>query len=289
MPCYHPIPASQDKPGEPIKLHPALGEANLQVPCGTCLGCKTNRATQWGIRAMHEAAFYEHNCFLTLTLNDEAYGRHPELDKQRLSDFLRALRQKRNRDRDPHISSDPALPLRYLACGEYGDQTRRPHYHLCLFNCAFNDQHRVGKRLFESDLLTQLWPEGQNRIGELTVASASYVAQYTLKKIGVTHCDADGVILAAPFLAVSLKPALGTRWIEKYKRDMTHGYLVNDGHKAAIPRTYRNKLKEIDKPLSEHVDHQVYQARKPASQRDNLTAAEIIHHRSKQLRENRSL
>lgn len=292
MPCYHPIPASQERPGQPLRLWPPIGEATLQIPCGKCLGCKTSRATAWSIRAMHEASAYKDNCFLTLTYNDEAVPPNGELDRPALQRFLKRLRK--NSKRNSNILTDRTHPIRYLGCGEYGDQTQRPHYHLCLFNCDFADRHKVSKYLDESDTANTLWSEnkvplGATRVGQLTAASATYVAQYTLKKLGVTHCDKDGVVLKPPFLAVSLKPGIGTQWINKYKKDLSHGYIIRDGHKTAIPRTYRKKLHETDKPLAEQVDWKVYEARKPAHQRDDLTAAEVIHTARKRLAEKRTL
>ncbi|WNK13053.1 MAG: replication initiator protein [Microvirus sp.] len=239
--CYHPIPAYQDLPGTDVRLWPHLGEANMQLPCGNCLGCKTSHATEWARRAEHEASMWEHNCFLTLTYDEQHLSKEATLEPTDLQKFIKRLRTSRDRG-NIALRSDRSGSMRYLASGEYGEGTRRPHYHVCLFNCGFADSYTVAKDLKESPTLLNLWKLGGHRLGELTPASANYVAQYTVKKQAGPACNTDGVLIQAPFLRMSLKPAIGTRWIEKNKRDLQHGYLVNNGTKGRIPRQYRKKL-----------------------------------------------
>lgn len=248
MACYYPTPALHDPASGATTLWPPVGDANTELPCGTCIGCKTDRALDWARRAQHEASCWPHNSFLTLTYRDEELP-SDGLVPQHLQAFIKRLRQR-------HYRADRGLlrvagQLRYLACGEYGDQTQRPHYHLCLFNCGFADTYRVAADLYESPLLNELWPYGNHRLGELTPASANYVAQYTLKKIGATMCDADGVVIPSPFLRASTKPAIGAFWLSKFYRDVTHGYLVYDGTPGRVPRTYIRWLEKHQPQLAE--------------------------------------
>jgi hypothetical protein len=285
MPCYHPIPAHQDQPGTDVRLWPPVGTATMQLPCGNCLGCKTARATDWARRAEHEASMWEHNCFATLTYDDKHLPKEAHLEPLELTLFIKRLRQAARRAH-PAIAHRSGSSLRYLAAGEYGEHTARPHYHLLLFNCGFNDKYQVAKGLYESPALATLWTLGGHRLGELTGASANYVAQYTLKKQGAADCDANGVVRPAPFNRMSLKPAIGTKWIEKNKTDLTHGYIVTNGTKGRIPRTYKNILRKIDPQLADRADQ--FSAKQPR-RRDNLDAAEHIHRRRKELAESRHL
>jgi len=256
-----------------VDLWPPLGHANLNLPCGSCLGCRTDRATDWARRSEHEASQWKHNSFLTLTYSDEKVPSDGALQPQQLRDFIKRLRRYRDYP-DSVLLSDRSASLRYLACGEYGEQRGRPHYHILLFNGGFSDTYEVAKHLMESPALGKLWPYGQHRIGTLTGASAAYVAQYSVKKMGTTFTNKHGEILRPPFLRMSLKPAIGTKWINKNKNDLQHGYLVTDGTKGRIPRAYKQKLKQLDPGLAEQIQ---YMAGKHTRSEHNLEAAELIH------------
>lgn len=291
MACYHPIPAYHDPPRKP-KLWPPLGTANLAIPCSKCIGCRTDRATQWAHRCAHEAKSFTQNIFLTLTYADEHLPQDWHLQPRHLQLFTKRLRKHAARA-SSHIIRDRNYGIRYFACGEYGDQNQRPHYHALLFNCGLTDHRRVGKDLYESETINQLWPYGQHRFGPATAAAASYIAQYSLKKQGAGDHDPDGVWRPAPFLRMSLKPAIGNQWLHDNYNDLTHGYLVANGQRKAIPRTYLTKLKQHQPQLTEEIDKtkQQHRIRNPT---DNNTperkeAAERIHTRLKQLNDRRHL
>lgn len=253
MPCAHPTPAAWDRLAGTIQLWPPVGEANIQLPCGTCILCKKSRALEWARRAQDEASTWEHNSFLTLTYDARHLPYDSFLEPTHLQAFIKRLRAHHTRA-NPALLRAPGSRLRYLACGEYGETNARPHYHLCLFNCDFADSYLVGSQLKESPLVAKLWPKGGHRIGTLTGASANYVAQYTLKKIGSDadqQVTADGAIRPAPFIRASLKPFIGATWIEKFHRDVTHGYLITDGHKVPVPRAYQRWLRDATPELAE--------------------------------------
>ena len=312
MACYHPIPALQEGSGQP-KLWPLRDNtgrptANLALPCGTCLGCKSARATQWAHRCSHEASRTPYNTFLTLTYDDKHLPTEGYLDARALTLFIKRLRQRRTRDSGT-IRSDSGTNIRYFACGEYGTQTERPHYHALLFNCAFPKTEKVGKDLYATDILRELWPYGDHRFGDATPAAANYIAQYSLKKqrasykwrdsdggyMGHAYIDEDGVehLKPPPFLRMSLKPAIGTEWLKEYATDLQHGYLVENGRKFPIPRTYKQKLRELYPHLAEDIDIRSAKHRQELPQEtDHIArrqATEAIHKRYKELTENRNL
>lgn len=288
MPCYHPIPAFQDTVGGGVTLHPPIGDTNLQLPCGTCIGCRTSHATSWARRAQHEASMWEHNTFLTLTYDDANLPSDGGLRPDDLTLFIKRLRahharvfsaqkkiRKKYRGMAHHILRSRVGGLRYLGSGEYGETYGRPHYHLILFNCGFADVTLVGKDLYESKLVKKLWTYGTHKIGTVTGASANYVAQYTLKNVGLIAVTPDGEILEDPFFRVSTRPAIGTKFITKYKNDLGQGYLVAEGTKQRIPRAYMKILHNLDPHFCEQVAFRAQQ--RPRIER-NLEAAEEIHH-----------
>lgn len=298
MACYHPIPAYQDTPGGPVKLWPQLGTATTKLPCGNCIGCKTDHAADWARRAVHEASQWDNKCFLTLTYDDDHLPRRGEdasLEGADLQKFLKRLRKvlegnvrRGTPGPPPTIAHIPDGGLRYLACGEYGDKTKRPHFHALLFNCAFTDHKQVGTDLYESETLAKIWQEGGHKIGTVTGASANYIAQYTLKKMASRRVDNAGRRnkLAQPFLRASTKPPLGQEWLKKYKTDLQHGYLVTDGRKNRIPRATKKQLAKLDPQLAEQA---TYLAGNHTRTKHDLQAAEIIHHAKATITQRRNL
>jgi len=98
-----------------------------------------------------------------------------------------------------------SLGYRYFGCGEYGDQTWRPHYHLILFGIAPGASQA---------LLTARWPYGyvQTAPDAPTAAAAAYIASYTVKKLtnGKDDYVLDQLAGRAPeFARMSRRPAIG--------------------------------------------------------------------------------
>lgn len=78
---------------------------------------------------------------------------------------------------------------KYLAAGEYGTQTSRPHYHAIVFglpvdvsNLKYYGIGSNGDTLWTNEELTKVWGKGQVIIGSVTFKSVSYVVRYTIKK-----------------------------------------------------------------------------------------------------------
>lgn len=276
MACYLPIRAWRQKPSGPITIGAAPQGAPYiyDLPCGACLGCLQAHANTWALRARHEASGWRRNTFLNLTYNDEELPAEGHLDREQLQRFIKRLRRARHR-----LDSIPTGNIRYLACGEYGEQNQRPHYHLLLFNCGFNDCRKVGVDLWESELLNELWtqdkrPLGHHRMGEATPGGAAgYIAKYTLKRYTNNNgwdleprrqghrrtgqINPEGVWRPAPFLRMSLRPAIGNDWLARYHTDLTYGYLEADARKHPIPRYYRKVLARDNPTLLEEINRRM--------------------------------
>lgn len=259
MACNYPLTVYQDRDGGPVSFFERAGMDQLSVPCGRCAGCRLGRAQAWALRCQHEASLHDENCFLTLTYDDEempvvARGEvtprrffstgvgtlhYPHVQK-----FIRSLRKE-------------VAPKRFsfLCAGEYGERTNRPHYHVLLFGHRFErslDFSRAGVpgRLGESPALGKWWPYGNHFVGELTVQSASYVSQYCLKKVygraavefyDVVDVDTGEVLgrRVPEFLRMSLRPAIGRKWYEKFSSDVFPvDYAVSSGVRSRVPRYY---------------------------------------------------
>lgn len=192
---------------------------------------------------MHEASLYESNAFITLTY--DTMPRFGSLDKRAFPLFMKRLRK--------------ALPegqrVRYFACGEYGTESGRPHYHALLFGTDFPDKvswtTRGGVQVFRSKALESLWTEGLSEIGSVTFESAAYVARYVVKKrTGDTGdhyvaCEADtGEVgnRVPEFCLMSRRPGIGAGWLSKFAGDVyPEGSVLVRGKLCKSPRYYDTK------------------------------------------------
>lgn len=199
------------------------------------------------------------NSFVTLTYDDQHLPTNYSVDVRELQLFMKRLRK-----------SLPGRKIRFFACGEYGDQTLRPHYHLLIFNYDFPDKKlhsvRSGHRIYKSDQLNKLWPSGQlNEIGNLDYASAAYVARYNMKKVNGDLADdhytrvspVDGNIyrVQPEFLVMSRRPGIGQTWFNKFGSDaFPSDFLIFEGRKHKPPAFYLKQLTEDprDRLLSQH-------------------------------------
>lgn len=228
-------------PGVPqgIRFKQTPGWDTIYVPCGKCEGCRADQAKMWAIRCYHEASLYNKNCFLTLTYDDDHLPPDGKIHKEHLQKFFRALRDRGHK-------------IRYFACGEYGELTRRPHYHAIVFGEDFKDGHieqigrtttatkySTGEGTYVSPILRQCWVDasppgpptsrGYVQAAEINMATICYVCGYTAKKIG----DPD------VFTLMSRRPGIGHRWLDCFKDDLLKTNSVTiEGKEYAVPPRY---------------------------------------------------
>lgn len=209
--------------------------ASFQLPCGKCLECRLDYARQWAIRCVHEAQMHEKNCFITLTY-DDAHLASPKLIYSDFQNFMKRLRRTQND------------PIGVFVTGEYGDKTKRPHWHAILFNYDFSDRKALrtnerGDRIYTSCTLDKIWQKGMAEIGSVTFESAGYCARYAAKKLCHGR-DSDHDY--QPISKKSSKHAIGKKWLEKFWPDVfkTGLLVLADGSTSSIPRYYERWLKE---------------------------------------------
>lgn len=248
MRCMRPIKAGQDANGNIIynTKSNTPGLLPFEFECRKCLPCRLNLAREKAIRAVHEAKMHEGNIFLTLTYNDDnlVSDRLQYIDFQL---FVKRLREKVTRGIQTKEVRD-ALYIPYMVTGEYGELTKRPHWHALLFNYFPSDYKYkyttdLGHKVYESETLEKLWQKGNIEFGEVTMESAGYVARYAAKKL-VHGNDQDHDY--HPIHKVSSRRAIGRSWIESYwKHTFDNGFVVDPtGNKLKIPRYYVDWLKK---------------------------------------------
>lgn len=240
---HHPLNKA-DEPPWPVE--------HLLFPCGACMGCRLTKKREWVIRATHEMQMHDKTAFVTLTYAPEYLPAGGTLSPRDLSLFLKRYRFE---------LSKYGRKVRYLACGEYGDKTLRPHYHLLLFGGfppdATLSRTRDGVDLYKSDILSNAWNLG---LIDLSLAEShkvpKYIAGYITKKaIGVDQqkyqrvdpCTGEIYEVHPEFQRQSTKPGLGESWYAKYG-DHSHKLdsIVLAGREVPMPRYYDRLLEKKD-------------------------------------------
>lgn len=232
-----------------FNVHNAFVDRPVELPCGKCVGCVQDKAQGWAIRCVHESMFHVQNCFITLTYRDPP----PEkLSKEHVQDFIRSMR-------------DAGIKLRYFVCGEYGEKTRRPHYHMIVFGHDFRDGSiRAGmgpispNEYYVNPMIDKFWGHGNCMIGPAEPGSIFYTTGYALKNFGDAEC----------FHLASRRPFIGAEWLAKYYDDLVRCNCVTiDGNKHSIPAAYLRRMEYAG-------DFDVLRDRRRAHA-ENLTPEEI--------------
>jgi hypothetical protein len=245
MRCSRPLKASLDNAGDVTynsrKAIPGL--VPFEIECRKCIPCRLNIAREKAIRCVHEAEMHEGNIFLTLTYNEESLE-SPWLDYKHFQDFMKRLREKHGRS---HFGKTGGIS--YMVTGEYGELTKRPHWHAIIFNYWPKDSelwrtNDLGHKIYISEEISGLWKKGHIEFGTVTMESAGYVARYAAKKL--VH-GKDGEHDYDPIHKTSSRRAIGRSWIEKYwKQTFENGFVVSkeNGQEMKIPRYYKDWLKK---------------------------------------------
>src|SRR3954449_8205389 len=119
MPCYCPQSAYRTSSGGVTFCRSgSLSGEKFSLPCGQCIGCRLERSRQWAMRCVHENKMHPRSSFVTLTYDDKNIPPAGSLSKRDFQLFMKRLRKSQSN------------PLRFFACGEYGETTHRPHYHV---------------------------------------------------------------------------------------------------------------------------------------------------------------
>lgn len=217
-----------------------LQDKIITIPCGKCEQCQISKANEWATRAYLESKQWEKNAFITLTYDNKNISKNRSLCKKDLQNFWKRLRKTQKE------------PIRYLACGEYGRNTLRPHYHAIVFNYfpndakfyKWNDEHQP---LYTSKKLNKIWGNGYAIIGNANYETMAYTARYIFKKsYGITSDIHLKHKREPEFIVTSRKGGIGINALEQIKKlktgipiKTTNGIKIKE-----IPTFLKNKWKQ---------------------------------------------
>lgn len=206
----------------------------LQVPCGKCLACRIAKRTEWSVRMLHELEFHEDAIFLTLTYDDENIPEYQSLKKTDLQKFYKRLRK--------NISP---RKIRHFSCGEYGDQTDRPHYHAIIFGMSLNNADK--QSVIDSWDKCDWSPiRIKKSFGLAEPDSINYVAQYIDKKLSGDLAKQEYTKKNREPVFRLLSLGIGREYVDYYKDKLSENpFITIRGEKRSLPRYYINRL-ELD-------------------------------------------
>lgn len=229
------------------------------LPCGQCEYCRKQTADQWATRIELEAKGWEDVIFVTMTYDNEhiPYGeilkgyqsiQSQTVSKRDIQLFLKRLRKAYKK------------PIKYFIAGEYGDRTKRPHYHGIFFGLKPEDgqwyKNQKGNSYFKSEWLTNIWGKGFVDFSPATPGSYAYVAQYVNKKaIGAEQSAKYWIQGREPEFRIMSK-GIGEKYLKEHMNEIleTDNIVCAGGRKKKPPR-YFDKL--LDKDTSQDTESYV--------------------------------
>lgn len=112
---------------------------------------------------MHDDAVFLTLTYAEIFLPDRDKWPGGNLHKEEIQKFFKLLR----------YYTKKTHKIRYFACGEYGEKSKRAHWHAIVFGMSMND-----KEIFE-----QAWTKGYLYVGDVNPTTIEYVANYVTKKL----------------------------------------------------------------------------------------------------------
>lgn len=209
----------------------------VAVPCGQCMHCRVAKAQEWATRCLHESFLYEHNFFVTLTMDSKLLHFDEYLD-------LRSHEVKYCSSLDPHLLTKflkdvreyyrmhyNHIGIRFFACGEYGDLDDLPHFHILFFNLPPCDDFRsfYDKDHFlhykSDEELSSFWSHGFIDIQPVCFENICYTTRYVCKKlIGHDHSMNNYNNLyplrEKEFIRMSRRPGIGGEYAKRHFYDI---------------------------------------------------------------------
>lgn len=170
--------------------------------CGQCSECLIKKSMEWAFRCEWETKVSTSGAYVTLTYDEQEVPQVMNnegevvgsLWKKDLQLFLKRLRKRQEKFTEEKI--------RFFACGEYGEKTKRPHYHLLIWNIHPKTRKEID----------QAWTKGFVKVGDVEPKSIRYVTNYMMKK------NVDAPRGAVPyFTQMSRKPGIGYAYVTKAK------------------------------------------------------------------------
>jgi len=224
-------------------VDPVVTKNKRVFPCGKCQICRAQKSSEWTTRAYHELITQKKAIFITLTYDSKNMTKCEKtkfkkqckedkggnLVKEDMRKFFKSLRQRLG----------TRTKIKYIYCGEYGGERRRPHYHAIIYGIEATEEVKV--------IVNRSWGRGYvdmptNKINEKII---KYVLGYVRKKIGTENEKYEEIGRVKPYQRQS--QGLGKEWAEKNVKQWAEKMSIGmDGRQKPIPRYYVKKIHEME-------------------------------------------
>lgn len=219
--------------------------------CGSCGACLANRRMEWSFRLKEEERHCNSAFFLTLTYRDGMIPVHKSgnytLRKRDIQLYMKKLRKA--------VFGSKKGNWKYYVVGEYGSKTKRPHYHMILFNFP-----REKEELFQEKWRVKGIDIGMVHIGKVNSQSIHYVTKYHVNY--KNDVDPWQELRQKEFALMS--KGIGEGYIKRvgeWHNRAKAMYVVNNGFKQRMPRYYKERLID-DQVKEEMLLDAIYEAEK---------------------------
>lgn len=263
MPCNAPMPAWKTHAGTVVLGKEPADSHQLQLPCGGCTGCRKSKAQAWTLRCLLELNQHETATFATLTYND--YYVPNTLQRRDISLFLKRLRRRKTNR------------IRFFACGEYGEEEHRPHYHAILFGISATE---------DASRIQMAWNQGFTTSEVVTPHRIAYTAGYVAKKYNqakplkaeyINYSTGEIYEWQEPFIQMSRNPGIGGN--ARRHTASWRDFAILNGTKMPVPNYLHKAWEEIatneEKEDREH-EHYLRRLTKERTTERRLNAQEAI-------------
>lgn len=195
-------------------------DAFLNVSCGKCYSCLSNRRRSWLFRLMNESENSSLTLFGTFTIDDDNCDGF--VHKQDLQKYFKRLR---------HF-----YDFTYYAIGEYGTTTQRPHYHCIFFikNLIYVDKWKVIEQI------QFMWDKGFSSVSRANTKRLNYVLHYHVRPKKIN--GKDTFQLYSKGLGINFINHDFVNWYRDHDTNIIHD---KEGKIFVVPRYYRKKLKDM--------------------------------------------
>lgn len=237
MQCLTPITLYRGK-GKTSRLGKEFAFTDV-VPCGKCSACLRRRQQNWIFRLLQEQKVSHNSSFLTLTYADEHL---PFTDNGNMNLYVKDHQlfiKRLRKNAKEHFPEEIQAPIRYYSCGEYGDESCRPHYHSIIFNLP-------NSYIKHPELLAKDWQKGHIYNAVCNVKTITYVSKYINKTQYTSREELDDLDDRKKEFSLMSK-GLGQSYLTDniktyYNKVLTPYLTIGNGQKASMPRYYKQKI-----------------------------------------------